>query len=250
MDCTLGPGGHAVAMRRRGARVIGIDLDPAAARDDLEFHLTNFAALPAVLAGRRANFILADLGVSSPQIDDPARGFSLRRNGPLDMRMDPTRGRTAADLVNSMSEEALAAALLEYGDEEDAPAIARLIVEQRAKARIATTQDLMALVCKARRFTLQRAAGAKLHPATRTFQSLRILVNRELANLERLLAVLPECLAPRGVAAIVSFHSGEDRLVKKAFRSFAECGGPIRPGEEEVRHNPRARAAKLRWARV
>jgi len=247
VDCTLGDGGHAVAMRRRGATVIGIDLDPAAARDDLEFHRTNFAALPAVLAGRHADFVLADLGMASPQIDDPERGFSYRKNGPLDMRMDPTRGKTAADLVNSMSEEALAAALLELGDEEDAAKIAKLIVERRP---LRTTHELMALVCKVRDFTLKRAEGAKLHPAARTFQALRILVNRELANLDRLLAVLPECLAPGGTAVIISYHSGEDRRVKKAFRDFPESGGPIVADEAERRKNPRARSAKLRWARL
>ena len=289
VDCTLGLGGHAAALLERIApdgRLIGIDLDPAnlalasakllaaggsrrssdeapsadasnAPRFDL-FH-NNFAALPTVLAEAgvaHADGILADLGVSSPHLDDPARGFSFKRPGPLDMRMDPTRGQPASALVNRMTERELAEALLELGDETDAPRIARLIVRRRAEQPITTTDQLCAIVCEARDFTLQRAAGAKLHPATRTFQALRILVNRELANLDRLLAVLPDCLAPGGVAAIISFHSGEDRRVKAAFKSGRDRGvysevsrDPIIADEPEQRANPRSRSAKLRWAR-
>jgi 16S rRNA (cytosine1402-N4)-methyltransferase len=203
----------------------------------------------------RVDGVLADVGVSSPQIDDPARGFSYRRPGPLDMRMDPTRGQPASALVNRLSERELAAALLELGDEDDAPQIARLIVERRKARPIETTEDLTAIVCEARDFTLRRAAGAKLHPAARTFQALRILVNRELANLERLLAVLPDCLKPGGVAAIISFHSGEDRRVKQAFREGLRAGvysdvsaDPVVADADEQRVNPRSRSAKLRWA--
>jgi 16S rRNA (cytosine1402-N4)-methyltransferase len=273
-DCTLGLGGHAAAILERIApagRLIGIDFDPAnieIARQKLEainnpgsfdlFH-NNFAALPTVLAQagvEKVDGVLADLGVASPQIDDPARGFSYRQPGPLDMRMDPTRGRPASGLVNTMPERELAAALLELGDETDAPQIARLIVERRKRQPITTTQDLMALVCEARHFTIERGAGAKLHPAARTFQALRILVNREMANLDRLLAVLPDVLKPGGVAAIISFHSGEDRRVKEAFRDGFRGGiysaisrEPIIATEQEERENPRSRSAKLRWAR-
>lgn len=277
VDCTLGRGGHSAEILARlgssaeGGRLIGIDLDSAnlaAARPKLErvggrfdlFH-TNFAGLPGVLARAgvedgRVDAVLADLGVASTQIDDPERGFSYRRPGPLDMRMDPTRGQPASALVNRMSESDLAAAFLELGDETDAPQIARLIVERRGAGPIVTTQDLMALVCEARDFTIQRAAGAKLHPAARTFQALRILVNRELANLDRLLTILPDVLKPGGVAAIISFHSGEDRRVKYAFRDGlragvyeAETRDPIIADEAEQRANPRSRSAKLRWAR-
>lgn len=282
VDCTVGLGGHSAALLERitpGGRLIGIDFDPAnlalarakllaaggsrqsmgepEARFDL-FH-NNFAALPTVLAEagvERVDAVLADLGVSSPHLDDPARGFSFKRPGPLDMRMNPTRGQPASALVNRMSERELAAALLELGDETDAPQIARLIVERRARQPITTTDDLCQIVCEARDFTLQRAAGAKLHPATRTFQALRILVNRELANLDRLLAVLPGCLAPGGVAAIISFHSGEDRRVKAAFREGFTAGlyaqvarEPVVADEAEQRANARSRSAKLRWAR-
>jgi 16S rRNA (cytosine1402-N4)-methyltransferase len=272
VDCTLGLGGHAAELLRRvtpGGRLIGIDLDPKhveAARESLsavggEFYLfnTNFAALPAVLtpAGvERANGIVADLGVASPQIDDPARGFSYRRPGPLDMRMDPTRGKPASHLVNAMGERELAEALRTLGDEDDAEQIAALVVRRRKVRPIETTEDLTSIVCEARDFTLQRAAGAKLHPAARTFQALRMLVNRETANLERLLAVLPDCLAPGGVAAIISFHSGEDRRVKQAFREGLRAGvydrtspDVIVADPQEQAKNPRSRSAKLRWAR-
>jgi 16S rRNA (cytosine1402-N4)-methyltransferase len=273
VDCTLGLGGHAAELLRRvtpGGRVIGIDLDPRhveLAREALQtvaggqFQLfnTNFAGLPAVLAQAGVDWadgILADVGVASPQIDDPQRGFSYRRPGPLDMRMDPTRGRPASHFVNTTPERELAAALRELGDEDDADAIAALIVERRRDRPIETTEDLTAIVCEARDFTLKRAAGAKLHPAARTFQALRILVNRELANLDRLLAVLPDCLKPGGVAAIISFHSGEDRRVKQAFRDGLRAGiyqqispDPLVADEQEQAENPRSRSAKLRWAR-
>jgi 16S rRNA (cytosine1402-N4)-methyltransferase len=156
-----------------------------------------------------------------------------------------------------MSESEIASALLELGDETDAPQIARLIVQRRAIHPITTTQSLMSIVCEARDFTLERGAGAKLHPAARTFQALRILVNRELANLDRLLAVLPQCLKPGGVACIISFHSGEDRRVKESFRDGARGGiysdtnrDPVIADETEQKVNPRSRSAKLRWARM
>lgn len=278
VDCTLGLGGHSAEILRRiapGGRLLGIDFDPAniaAARSRLErveearagraefqvFH-NNFAALPTVLAAagiERVDGVLADVGVASTQIDDASRGFSYRRPGPLDMRMDPTRGQPASALVNRMTEAELCAALLDLGDETDAPRIAQLIVERRALKPIETTQDLMAIVCEARDFTIERGAGAKLHPAARTFQALRILVNRELANLDRLLAVLPDVLKPGGVAAIISFHSGEDRRVKQSFRAgeragvYAEVSDDALVADEQERgDNPRARSAKLRWAR-
>lgn len=283
VDCTVGLGGHSAAILQRlgppdsGGRLIGLDLDASnldAARERLErasrgaqrarfdlFH-TNFAGLPSVLAragvdGGRVDALLADVGVSSTQIDDPGRGFSYRRPGPLDMRMDPTRGQPASTLVNTMSERDLAEAILHLGDETDAPQIAELIVQRRAAAPITTTQELMAIVCEARNFTVQRAANAKLHPAARTFQTLRILVNQELDNLDRLLTILPEALKPGGVGAIISFHSGEDRRVKHAFRDCFRAGiyaaenrDPIIADPAEQRTNPRSRSAKLRWART
>jgi 16S rRNA (cytosine1402-N4)-methyltransferase len=272
VDCTLGLGGHSSALLERirpDGRLIAIDFDPAniaAARVKLErirgrfdlFH-TNFAALPTVLAQsgiERVNSLLADIGVSSTQIDDPARGFSYRKPGPLDMRMDPTRGQPASVFINRMSESELVEALLTLGDETDAPQIARLIVEHRARAPITTTEELTAIVCAARDFTIERGSRAKLHPAARAFQALRILVNRELDNLDRLLKVLPDVLKPNGTAAIITFHSGEDRRVKAAFRDGARAGTyseishePIMATDDEQRLNKRARSAKLRWVK-
>ena len=272
VDCTAGLGGHGAELLRRitpGGKLIALDLDPAnlplaeqrlkATGGDFSLHHSNFAALPTLLerAGiEKVDGVLADLGVASPQIDDPSRGFSYRAAGPLDMRMDPTRGESAAVLVNRLSERELAAALLELGDETDAPRIARLIVQRRGEQPIRTTDELMAIICEARDFTLARAAGAKLHPAARSFQALRILVNRELANLQRLLTILPDILAPGATTAIISFHSGEDRIVKDALKEGHRRGiyqsnarEPIIADELEQKANPRSRSAKLRWAR-
>ena len=279
VDCTVGLGGHATELLRRiqpGGKLIGLDFDPAnlelarakleqatggsgGSSGNLSLHHSNFAGVDKILAAENVDHvdaILADVGVASPQIDDPARGFSYRRPGPLDMRMDPTRGQPASALVNRMSETELAAALLELGDETDAPQIARLIVQRRKESPITTTEQLTRIVCDARDFTLQRAAGAKLHPAARTFQALRMLVNRELANLQRLLDIAPSLLKPGGVIAIISFHSGEDRLTKKSFRDARRAGlyrdvadDPIMATPEEATKNPRSRSAKLRWAR-
>ncbi|MEO6435862.1 MAG: 16S rRNA (cytosine(1402)-N(4))-methyltransferase RsmH [Tepidisphaeraceae bacterium] len=274
VDCTLGLGGHASELLRRiqpGGRLIGMDfdagnidrargklaeVDPAGASFTL--HHSNFAGIDNVLAAEgieRVDAILADLGVASPQIDDPARGFSYRKPGPLDMRMDQSRGQPASVLIARMSEKEIAAALLELGDETDAAKIARLIIERRSEAPILTTQDLTAIVCAARDFTPQRAAGAKLHPAARTFQALRMLVNREIGNLERLLAVAPNVLRPGGRIAIISFHSGEDRRVKQSFRDGLRGGiysevahDPATATTDEQAGNPRSRSAKLRWA--
>lgn len=275
VDCTLGLGGHSAAMLSRiypGGRLIGLDVDPAniaKAQERLKwvggkfdlFH-SNFAGLPGILAqagveNGRVDAVLADIGIASTQIDDPSRGFSYRRDGPLDMRMDPTRGQPASTLIARMSEADLAQAFLELGDETEAPQIARLIVERRGQHPITTTQQLMEIICEARDFTVKRAAGANLHPAARTFQALRILVNRELANLDRLLTILPDVLKPGGIAAIITFHSGEDRRVKNAFRDGLRAGvyadetrDPIIATEAEQRANPRSRSAKLRWVRM
>ncbi len=273
VDCTLGLGGHSSAILQRIAptgRLIAIDFDPAniaIARESLtkipgtfDLYHDNFAALPTILAQagvEKVDALLADLGVASPQIDNPDRGFSYRQPGPLDMRMDPTRGRPASAIINQITQQDLESALLELGDETDAPRIAELVIERRTIRPITTTDDLIAIVCEARDFTLKRAAGAKLHPAARTFQALRILVNRELANLDRLLTVLPTCLKSGGAAAIISFHSGEDRRVKSAFRDGRRAGiyseispDPVIADLAEQKLNPRSRSAKLRWAKL
>ena len=291
VDCTLGFGGHSVELLKRispDGLLIATDLDAAnvepqlpewaggaaagSAREKLEavgglfaLHHANFAGLPAVLAAEgvtQVDGLLADLGMSSMQVDDRDRGFSFMRDGPLDMRMDRTRGRTAAELLNSLSEEELAACFRELGDEPRADAIASAIVSQRKVKPVDRTKELRELIDRAAPVRIDRTPGAPperrqlLAPATRVFQALRILTNRELANLQQLLRVIPTVLKPGGVAAIISFHSGEDRLVKSSFRDGMRAGvyeavsdEPIRPTFDERRANPRSRSAKLRWAR-
>jgi 16S rRNA (cytosine1402-N4)-methyltransferase len=276
VDCTVGWAGHAVELLRRvgpTGRLIGIDLDPdnlPRARERLEavgfpftLHHGNFAGVPAVLAGEgvtAVDGVLADLGMSSMQVDDAGRGFSYARDGPLDMRMDRSRGRTAAQLLATLPQDELARALRELGDEPESERVAALIVEARGRAPLERTGELARLLLEGRGGKLWRLHPKpgrwELHPAARTFQALRILVNRELANLEQLLRVLPGVLRPRGVAAVISFHSGEDRLVKAAFRAgrrdgvYAEISEePVRATEAERAANPRSRSAKFRWAR-
>lgn len=279
VDCTLGLGGHSAAILDRikpDGRLISIDLDPAniiEARVQLQkvkgregtvrFDIVhdNFSNIERVLAALgvkpgSVDGVLADIGVASTQIDSPERGFSYRRPGPLDMRMDPSRGEPASEILNRMTEEDLADALFELGDEEDAKKIAKLVVKRRAKNPITRTEQLMAIVCEARDFTIERGMGAKLHPAARTFQALRIMVNHELSNLDALLDALPGVLRPGGMAAIITFHSGEDRPVKHSFRDLFRSGvyaadgrDPIVADEAEKRENPRASSAKLRWAK-
>jgi 16S rRNA (cytosine1402-N4)-methyltransferase len=281
VDCTLGWGGHAVELLQRvgpQGRLLGLDLDAdnlQRARERLQavgnpftVHQANFAALPTILASAGltgVDGLVADLGMSSMQVDDVERGFSYRRDGPLDMRMDRSRGRTAAQLLASISQAELAQALRELGDEPDAELIASAIVAARQQRPLERTAQLAQVILDATRARRQGAdwrlhPGPRrwnLHPAARTFQVLRILVNRELANLEQLLRVLPQCLKPGGRAAIISFHSGEDRLVKGAFRAGEAAGvysqvspEPLRGSEEERAANPRARSAKLRWAEL
>jgi 16S rRNA (cytosine1402-N4)-methyltransferase len=203
--------------------------------------------------------------MSSMQIDDPERGFSYARDGPLDMRMDRTRGQSAADLLGTISEQELAEALTALGDEPLAQRIAGTVVEAREQRPIVTTRQLAEIVAAAVGLPSRVGAGWHLrrgqnrwqsHPAARTFQVLRILVNRELANLQHLLRILPDCLRPAGRVGIISFHSGEDRLVKGAFREGLRAGDyseiapePLRASFEEQRENPRSRSAKLRWAK-
>jgi 16S rRNA (cytosine1402-N4)-methyltransferase len=277
VDCTLGFGGHSAALLTRlgeTGRLIGLDLDAgnlpsATARlqaTGLPFtlHHTNFAGLQAALAVdgvEQVDGVLADLGMSSMQVDDAERGFSYVRDGPLDMRMDRSRGRPASELLASLPESELAQALRELGDEPHADSIARAIVASRSHGSPTRTAELADLI----RRTVQGDKAWQLHPskekwnlhpAALTFQTLRILVNRELANLQQLLRVLPAVLRPGGRAAIISFHSGEDRLVKSALRHGQEAGvygaiapEPIRASFRERTANPRSRSAKLRWAR-
>jgi 16S rRNA (cytosine1402-N4)-methyltransferase len=278
VDCTVGWAGHAVELLRRvgpTGRLVGFDFDAdnlPRARERLEalgypfaLHHGNFAGLQNVLAAEgisAVDAVLADLGMSSMQVDDAERGFSYVRDGPLDMRMDRSRGRTAAQLLAAISEADLRQALHDLGDEPEAERVARAIVRARQATPIDRTADLARIIRAAtegeaeRPWRLHPRPGQwNLHPAARTFQALRILVNRELANLEQLLRVLPAILKPGGRAAIISFHSGEDRLVKAALREGVQAGAyggispePVRAAFAERTANPRARSAKLRWA--
>ena len=209
----------------------------------------NFDQLPAVLANlgvETADGVLADLGFASDQVDDPARGLSFKEDGPLDMRLDPTAGQTAADLVNRMSEKALADVIYEYGEERKSRWVAKRIVEQRKEKPFETTGELAEVV----RRSVPRSGS--IDPATRTFQALRIAVNDELGALERLLAVLPKVVKIGGRAGVISFHSLEDRRVKHAFRDKAVwrpvTKKPVEATDDEAARNPRARSAKLRVA--
>jgi 16S rRNA (cytosine1402-N4)-methyltransferase len=275
VDCTVGWAGHAAELLRLvgpGGRLIGLDFDAenlprarerlAAVGFPFALHHGNFAGLPAVLAAEgvpAADLLLADLGMSSMQVDDAERGFSYARDGPLDMRMDRSRGRSAAQVLATIAEADLARALRELGDEPEAERVAAALVAARGQRPLERTGDVARVLLEAAggAWRLHPAPGRwNLHPAARTFQALRILVNRELANLEQLLRVLPGCLRPGGRVAVISFHSGEDRLVKAAFREGLHAGvyeavspEPVRASWAERQDNPRARSAKLRWTR-
>lgn len=267
VDATLGGGGHARLLLERlapGGVLVGIDRDPETVervKKDLAEHgealrvrCADFADLDRVLDAeglQSVDGILIDLGLSSPQIADPSRGFSFSLEGPLDMRYDRRGGRTAADLLASLREEQIADLLRRYGEEPAARRLARAIVERRRGRRLRTTRDLAEL---AERVVPRRRPGRRaLHPATRLFQALRIAVNRELESLERALEAAPARLAPGGRLAIIAFHSLEDRAVKNRFRELARSGGftlvtrkPLRPSPVEAERNPRARSARLR----
>jgi 16S rRNA (cytosine1402-N4)-methyltransferase len=300
VDCTIGYGGHAEQFCRRigpTGRLVGLDLDAEQLRRTgerlaaavpgvpLALHQVNFAALAKVLAAEvldGCDVLLADLGVSSMQIDDPARGLSYKHDGPLDMRLGPRVPRTAADLLAEMAGEELAAMLRDLADEPDAAGIARRIVQARAQRPIRRTGQLVEIILRAkggegavrhgpparrggpgkgdrhppRREPVPISGDEGPHPAARTFQALRIAVNNELENLAQLLRVAPYCLRPGGRVGIISFHSGEDRLVKHAFREGLRLGAyqaiaeeVIRPTASEVRSNPRSSPARFRWAR-
>ena len=277
-DCTVGGGGHSAAiLAAASTRIIGVDRDPAAlaaSRERLgeraELIHGELGDIAAILGDRKVDGFVLDLGVSSPQLDHADRGFSFTREGPLDMRMDPTRGPTALELMQQLDERELAEVLSELGEERYAKKIARMIKEALGEDRLHTTTDL-ATVC-ARAIPMVEQRKSKIHPATRTFQGLRIAVNRELDQLERFLAAFPDLLVPGGRCVIISFHSLEDRLVKNAFRDLAwssslppklaaEAGERVEPvvevltrkaifaGEGEVDRNPRARSARLRACR-
>lgn len=271
VDCTLGGGGHAQAILERvqpNGRLIGLDIDPLelphtearlrAAGFGAEAFVArhgNFAGLPKVLAAEgltSADLILADFGVSSMQIDNPARGFSYKEPGPLDMRMNPSRGAPASQLLARLSEEKLASLLTENADEPHAQLIAGLLKQES----IDTTHAVERLVRTGLTSAYPNLAKADVKMSVRrTFQALRIAVNAEFSALDALLRSLPQCLAPGGRVVMLTFHSGEDRRVKKAFQAGYRAGvyssvanEVIRSTKEETFANRRAAAAKLRWA--
>jgi len=258
VDCTLGYGGHATELLsalQPGGRLIGLDLDPielpkTEARlrklgygpDTFTVHRTNFAGLARVLP-EPADIVFADLGLSSMQMDDPTRGFTYKYAGPLDLRMNPHRGQTAGALLAILDEAALAALLVENADEPDAGRMAQAIL----RASMSTTTQLATVI---------RRAGGDDDSVRRIFQALRIAVNDEFGALDAFLHNLPFCLKPGGRAAILTFHSGEDRRVKKSFQTGERLGvysdvshDVLRATSAERRANPRSSSAKLRWAR-
>jgi 16S rRNA (cytosine1402-N4)-methyltransferase len=265
VDATVGAGGHAALIAARlgeAGRLIGLDQDDAM----LALARPRLAGLPVTLVHDRfdrlprvleelgigkVDGVLADLGICSDQLDDPERGLSFARPGPLDMRMNTQEGETARDLIHRLNERDLADLIYRYGEERFSRRIARRVVEARRRAPIGTTEQLAELV----RSCVPRARGrAAIDPATRTFQALRIAVNDEIKALERLLEALPRALRPGGAAVLISFHSLEDRLVKQALRNREvweeKTRKPVTAGDEEVASNPRARSAKLRAARL
>lgn len=277
VDATLGGGGHARAFADiLGAegRLLGLDRDPEALAEaaqalaqapcQVQLKQANFAELAQIFEDQgwsACDILLADLGVSSHQLDDADRGFSFMHDGPLDMRMDPTQGQSAAELLHSLDVDSLVRILRMYGEE---PAARRIATAIKAVAPLQRTGELAALIEK----IIPRRPGQKIHPATRSFQALRIAVNGELDAVQDLLSVLPDLLSVGGRAGIISFHSLEDRLVKRAFADWSQscrcpsewpqcrCGGeakfrvPKRAGfvaaDDEREHNPRARSARLR----
>ena len=279
VDCTLGYGAHAAQFIKRigsEGKLIAFDVDGKEiegtkrrlkdARCKLSFHNTNFGDIVKVLRIEQidaADIIFADIGVSSMQVDDAARGISYKNDGPLDMRMDGRLEKTGSDLLAELSKDQLSEMLWENSDEPDHDVIAQWIVAQRISRPITQVSELVRLVFNAKGLTdktwkkKQKASGfGSAHPAARTFQALRIMVNDELGVLKRLLDAGPECLKPGGRIGIISFHSGEDRLVKRSFRDGYEAGiyeaisdKAIVPDKWEIMKNSRSSSARFRWAR-
>jgi 16S rRNA (cytosine1402-N4)-methyltransferase len=262
VDCTVGLGGHAAALLAAGAgRVIGLDRDASALEqtrlrlaDDPRLDLVHadYRDLESVLAARAlgaVDGILADLGVSSWQLDDASRGFSFRNAGPLDMRMDRSRGQTLGEWLAAVDEPALASVIREFGEERHARRVAGAIVRARVAGRLGSTTELASVI--------RRAAGLgrwqRIDPATRTFQALRIAVNDELSGLDTFLERAIAALNARARLVVIAFHSLEDRVVKQTFRRLAAAGvvrlvtrRPLMPSAAEIAVNPRARSARLR----
>ena len=274
VDCTLGYGGHATALLaalQPNGHLLGLDSDPielpkTEARlrslgysdESIDVHRTNFAGISGILATHApggVQIILADLGLSSMQIDDPSRGFSFKFDGPLDMRMNPLRGQSASMLLSKLDVVSLTQLLEDNSDEPNAVRIARAILDAHARKCIDSTHQLAAIVRNSITAQKQSANDESNDTVRRVFQALRIEVNDEFTVLDSLLKQIPECLATGGRVAILAFHSGEDRRVKKAFKAGYQSGKYsnisdeiIRPSIQEQRDNPRSSSAKLRFA--
>ena len=270
IDATLGHGGHASELLKAilpGGRLIAFDSDPielpktearlraqGIPEEALLVIHSNFAGMQRHLASHGiagADVVMADLGCSSMQLDDPGRGFSFKSRGPLDLRMNPNKGRSAAELIQALDAEELSALFRQNADEPHAELIAAEICRVRSRQPISVTTELAQII----RLATKRTGATSDASVTRVFQALRVAVNEEFTALETFLRFLPGCLNPRGRVAILTFHSGEDRRVKKAFQAGERQGvyakvadEVVRPSLEEVRSNPRATAAKLRWA--
>ena len=267
VDCTVGLGGHAKAMLEAGAtRVMGLDRDPAALviaadtlagfGDRVELVHSDYRAIESVLDARGMRAVdgaLGDLGMSSYQLGAEGRGFSFQREDPLDMRMDTTTGPTAAELLRAASESEIADAIYQFGEERFSRRVARAIVQNRETAVIRTTGQLAAIV----RHAIPRRGFSRIDPATRTFQGLRIWVNRELDGLDTFLTALARRLKTGARMVVITFHSLEDRIVKHTLRALAQqedapirilTKKPVLPQPDEIDRNPRARSAKLRAA--
>ena len=264
LDCTVGLGGHSRALLEAGAdRVLGFDRDTSALAlaaqalstfgDRVELVHADYRDVGRVLDARAPDGVqgaLADLGVSSMQLDADGRGFSFRRDEPLDMRMDQSQGPTVADLIREVDEQELADVIFQFGEERHSRRVARAIVGARREAPIDTTTRLAAIVRRA----VPHKGHQRIDPATRTFQALRIWVNRELDGLDTFLAEATRRLRANARLAVITFHSLEDRIVKHTFRALEKTGEglriltkrPLTPADDEVARNPRARSAKLR----
>ena len=262
-DCTCGAGGHAEKILRAvmpGGRLVGIDRDEdilaiaeerlASFAGSFELHHADFSDLEQILP-RPVDGMLFDLGVSSLQLDRPERGFSFASEGPLDMRMDKTRGRPAAEILKRLSEKDLERILRDFGEERYARRIAKAVRQATKTIGLRTTAELAEVIARA-----VPRRGMRIHPATRSFQALRIHVNRELEELQTALQALPGLLKPGGRAVVISYHSLEDRMVKRTFREYAKqnlvellTGKPVRPQPDEVEQNRRCRSARLRAVR-
>ena len=273
LDATLGYGGHTRRMLEKlqgQGHMYATDVDPIESEmtkqrlavagfgeDILTIRRMNFAEVDQVAPGQKFDFILADLGVSTMQIDDPSRGFTFKADGPLDLRLDPTSGVTAAERLQELSEDELAAMLVENSDEPYADRIAKAIIKVYERGeRIETTRQLYAVIEGALAFLPKKEQKEAVKKSCqRTFQALRIAVNSEFEVLYSFLEKLPTVLKSGGRGAGLTFHSGEDRLVKKAFRQYYKegvysdiCEDVVRPSAEECFRNPRARSTKMRWA--